>query len=156
MSIFGIIRFVDRDIVMRFHGGGVGHTSTCMVSNLFMDDRNPLDLESRERRKETAHSSSVVEALGEGDFDEAREGSYLDSEPADSESDSIQDDSLMDENEDPDGELEDYGYCTVIDNNSENADDSAPEDLEAEDDDELGAEDGEAEDDEGLEGFAEL
>jgi hypothetical protein len=35
--------FVDRDMLMRFRGGGVGHRTTREATNIFLDDRDPLD-----------------------------------------------------------------------------------------------------------------
>ena len=37
-------RFVDRDMLMRFRGGGVGHKSTCNATNHFLGDRFSGDL----------------------------------------------------------------------------------------------------------------
>lgn len=36
-------RFVDRDMMMRYRGGGVGHKSTRNATNVFLKDRDPLD-----------------------------------------------------------------------------------------------------------------
>jgi hypothetical protein len=36
-------RFVDRDMMMRYRGGGVGHKSTRNATNVFLRDRDPLD-----------------------------------------------------------------------------------------------------------------
>jgi hypothetical protein len=37
--------FCDRDMIMRFRGGGVGHSSTRDATNHFLTDRHPTDLE---------------------------------------------------------------------------------------------------------------
>jgi len=36
-------RFADRDMMMRYRGGGVGHKSTRNATNIFLKDRDPLD-----------------------------------------------------------------------------------------------------------------
>ena len=42
-NILRIYRFADRDMVMRFRGGGVGHKSTRDATNFFKTDRDLLD-----------------------------------------------------------------------------------------------------------------
>lgn len=37
-------RFSDRDLVMRFRGGGVGHKSTRQATDFFKKDRDRLDM----------------------------------------------------------------------------------------------------------------
>jgi hypothetical protein len=37
-------RFVDRDMLMRYRGGGVGHKSTRAATDKFIQDRDELDL----------------------------------------------------------------------------------------------------------------
>jgi len=41
-------RFADRDAVMRFQGGGVGHKSTCKATDQFLQDCDILDLTDNE------------------------------------------------------------------------------------------------------------
>ncbi|KAF8874231.1 hypothetical protein BD779DRAFT_1476607 [Infundibulicybe gibba] len=149
--------FADRDMVMRFRGGGVGHTSTRTASNFFLDDHDALDIASRERRREAAHqrtkNSQVVESE-DTDLDEQDESDW-DSQPEDNDDQDCggQDDSI-------DEEVQDYGYNTGNDSDdtheSDDNDDVGVEGsgwLDVEDDDALGAEDGEAlDDEEGLEG----
>jgi hypothetical protein len=36
-------------MMMRLCGGGVGHKSMCEVTDLFLDDRNPLDINHRQQ-----------------------------------------------------------------------------------------------------------
>ncbi|KAG6882504.1 hypothetical protein C0992_011469, partial [Termitomyces sp. T32_za158] len=36
--------FVDRDMVMRFCGGGVGHKSICEATDIFLDDRHTTNV----------------------------------------------------------------------------------------------------------------
>ena len=43
-------RFVDRDMIMRFRGGGVGHTSTRAATNIFKADRDVLDMKSGQNK----------------------------------------------------------------------------------------------------------
>ena len=38
-------RFVDRDMVMRYRGGGIGHKSTRRATDFFKNDRHPLGIE---------------------------------------------------------------------------------------------------------------
>jgi hypothetical protein len=38
-----ILRFADRDLMMRFRGGGVGHKTTREATDSFKRDRDPLD-----------------------------------------------------------------------------------------------------------------
>ena len=39
-------RFADRDLMMRFRGGGVGHKSTREATDSFKKDRDQLDIKS--------------------------------------------------------------------------------------------------------------
>jgi hypothetical protein len=39
-----LIRFVDRDMMMRYRGGGVGHKSTRDATDWFLNDRDRLDV----------------------------------------------------------------------------------------------------------------
>ena len=45
---FSSSSFVDREVVMRFRGGGVGHRNTQDATNWFMADRHPLDFATDE------------------------------------------------------------------------------------------------------------
>ncbi|KAF8165838.1 hypothetical protein B0H34DRAFT_856090 [Crassisporium funariophilum] len=44
-NFFYVNIFSDRDMMMRFRGGGVGHASTRNATNLFLSDRHPTDLQ---------------------------------------------------------------------------------------------------------------
>jgi hypothetical protein len=44
MFIAIYFRFADRDAVMRFRGGGIGHKSTCEATDQFLQDRDILNL----------------------------------------------------------------------------------------------------------------
>ncbi|KAG2336702.1 hypothetical protein BDR05DRAFT_896368 [Suillus weaverae] len=54
--------FVDRDMLMRFRGGGVGHRTTREATNIFLDDRDPLDTHQA--------SAAVVHTGEEGSNDD--------------------------------------------------------------------------------------
>ena len=45
MLLMFTFSFVDRDMVMHFRGGGVGHTSTRAATNKFLQDHDHLDLD---------------------------------------------------------------------------------------------------------------
>ncbi|KAF6743071.1 hypothetical protein DFP72DRAFT_1053502 [Ephemerocybe angulata] len=47
-NYFNINMFVDRDMFMRFRGGGVGHKHTRDATDFFLNDRDPLDIIRRE------------------------------------------------------------------------------------------------------------
>ena len=38
-------RFVNRDMVMHYRGGGIGHKSTQRATDFFKTDHHPLDIE---------------------------------------------------------------------------------------------------------------
>jgi hypothetical protein len=57
-------RFVDRDMMMRFRGGGVGHKSTREATNHFLSDRDHV-----EKHQVDDSDTIVVDQLGEQDFD---------------------------------------------------------------------------------------
>jgi hypothetical protein len=79
-------RFADRDWIMRFRGGGVGHRATRTATNKFKKDRHRLDISNK--------SDDAMEV----DEEQAEQGGL----------DSIGEnlDAEVDENE-----LEDYGYA---------------------------------------------
>jgi hypothetical protein len=56
-------RFSDRDLMMRFRGGGVGHKSTRKATDFFKSDRDRLD-------RKTVTTAQVVEE--DSDDDEER------------------------------------------------------------------------------------
>lgn len=122
-------RFVDRDMVMRFRGGGVGHKATWTQSA---------------NRLPPGHPDDVAENLEE----------FIDGHDGDSESVPMETDS---ESDDHQSEEEDYGYgpAGLDDVDSEEEEDNEG----VEDDGNLGPEDGEEgwdDDDVDATGFAEL
>ena len=54
-------------MIMRFRGGGVGHTSTRAVTNIFRADRDGLDIKSRHKEEDTVEF--IAEDL-EDDFND--------------------------------------------------------------------------------------
>lgn len=116
--------FVDRDMAMRFRGGGVGHKSTRVATDSFLTDRDRLDCQVGTMGNEAEDNDDGC-SDGEG-------------QPAD---DTIDDDKRMDE----DGDEED-----VIHVDHWNDEDDWEEDNEDEEDltdDALGPDDGEVDDD---------
>ena len=91
-------RFADRDHMMRFRGGGVGHKSTREATDFFKQDRDPLD-------------ERVTQDAG-FEWDEVDEDEPITVEEIDS-------DELI-------GEEEDYGYVRE-DSDSEDESDCDPE-----------------------------
>jgi hypothetical protein len=127
--------FVDRDMLMRFRGGGVGHTGTRAATNKFLEDRDQLDVDNGHMQ---------------GGDDE--EGSHGDSEEdSDNDPDEGQPEGGSEKVVDDEGNSscdEEYGYGYSIDDE----DGDEPPDVA---DDALGPEDGEGDVDEvSLLGFA--
>jgi hypothetical protein len=54
-------RFVDRDMVMRYRGGGVGHKSTRDATDFFKSDRDALDVKRRGWKRPTAPAEPMDE-----------------------------------------------------------------------------------------------
>jgi hypothetical protein len=86
-------RFSDRDLVMRFRGGGVGHKSTRDATDFFKNDRDPLDLKvsvSDSESEEEEISNPVEEIEPDenlGDSDEECDYGYNLGEISDSDVD---------------------------------------------------------------------
>ena len=62
-------RFADRDLMMRFRGGGVGHKSTRAATDFFKSDRDRLDVQqksSTDEEEEVNEETVMVEAGLEG------------------------------------------------------------------------------------------
>ena len=115
--------FVDRDMAMRFRGGGVGHKSTRVATDSFLTDRDRLDCQVGTMGNEAEDNDDGC-SDGEG-------------QPA---NDTIDDDKRMDEDGDED----------VIHVDHWNDEDDWEEDNEDEEDltdDALGPDDGEVDDD---------
>jgi hypothetical protein len=146
--------FVDRDMFMRFRGGGVGHRTTREATNVFLSDRDRLDV--RHVSATDCSNDNESAKLDECDIVDYAEGPAAQVEafelPAG-------------ESDQPDSD-DDYGYSGLRqevegedDDSDDGEDDDAIEGNEGNEiDDELGAEDGEdGEDgDEELEGFSKL
>lgn len=94
-------RFVDRDMVMRFRGGGVGHASTRAATDIFKEDRDTLDAESRDAR----HGQQQPTESQEEDFGSDQE----DGNPVNSEENQATEGHWHDEDL-SESELIDYGY----------------------------------------------
>ncbi|TCD63562.1 hypothetical protein EIP91_005233 [Steccherinum ochraceum] len=142
--------FVDRDMVMRFRGGGVGHVVFRDVSNRALSDQ---DLTVPEELPDLipGTSNSVVTRPaeqrepgleGEEGENSGQTGNGND-DASDDGGDAEDEEELEDEIEDE--ELE-FGYMNYGDQGAGEADD-ADEESSSEDEDDLGAEDGEDRDD---------
>jgi len=131
-------RFADRDLMMRFRGGGVGHKSTREATDFFKRDRDRLDT----RKVTTDMPTSILddemakeileqdndEPGDDGVVDEEEENDYGyvrdDSESGDSEAGGVEvgqdgqdDDSEQDFGPEDDAEafdtLDDFGYADL-------------------------------------------
>jgi hypothetical protein len=118
-------------MIMRFRGGGVGHTSTRAATNVFKTDRDDLDMKSRQLEGHQEHSArpvaepynveerddeedittTIVAEDSEADIDEDSEGELSESEVFDygyqSEDESGEEDEAEEEREDGEGGEED-------------------------------------------------
>ena len=112
-----MLRFADRDLMMRFRGGGVGHKSTRVATNFFKKDRHISDMDNSLKR-----TSDVVK--NESEMEESDKMEIL------SDSDVAQ----GEESED------DYGYQLGEDQSDIEVEKSGDDDLETGDRD-LGPED---------------
>lgn len=65
-----IVRFADRDLMMRFRGGGVGHKSTREATDFFKKDRDRLD---EPGLTEMDDAETTSEDDGDGDEDSVDE-----------------------------------------------------------------------------------
>ncbi|KAG2742925.1 hypothetical protein P692DRAFT_20811012 [Suillus brevipes Sb2] len=149
-TYFYLNMFVDRDMLIRFRGGGVGHRTTRKATDGFLSDRDPLDI---------YHAGTTVFS----DENEGAEHDKCDSVDCVGES-AAQGEALelqVDENDQSDSD-DDYGYSSIqqeVEGGDDDSDDGEEEDnaIEGDEgdeiDDELGAEDGEDSDGE-LEAFS--
>lgn len=138
--------FVDRDMFMRYRGGGVGHKSTCEATRCLFNDREKLDRQTftfehdrelfeEENEDDTPmdDSSSMEEESSEESVQDVSETEGVDA----GDDDQLIGDDLGDE-------MEEYGYSgldQVLDDNEGDAETFDDEDA-------LGPEDGEGPDDE--------
>ena len=133
-------RFVDRDMMMRFRGGGVGHKSTREATNCFLPDRDALDKGKAHKMEPVGEQPIIVFSEDDEELDEVIEPEGSDSE---------QEMQILEEF--------DYGYAEI--DSDEDWEDLKPEGMDDELDGEpdLGAEDGEdAVDDKDDLGFADF
>ena len=89
-------------MIMRFRGGGVGHTSTRAATNVFKADRDILDMKSHQDHQEQLESAlPVTETYGveEQDDEEENTAEALELEAGE-----------MDEGDLSESEVVDYGY----------------------------------------------
>jgi hypothetical protein len=108
-------RFSDRDLMMRFRGGGVGHKSTREATDFFKKDRDPMDA-----RAPTSGDTSTRDDIG---IDEE-----LGAEDLEERHDEAEDSEIDEDIED------DYGYMRE-ESDAENSDGAAVGDLDAASDD---------------------
>lgn len=89
-------------MIMRFRGGGVGHTSTRAATDIFKQDRDILDMESRRARQKQCEPPTDEEEEGDDDI-------YM---PVDTEGHGSEAAGEIEELEDElsESELIDYGY----------------------------------------------
>ncbi|TFY53971.1 hypothetical protein EVG20_g9898 [Dentipellis fragilis] len=100
-TYFYVNIFVDRDMFMRFRGGGVGHKSTRDATRCFYDDHDPMDVPKDDNHDESAAETDTeviadrALPLADKDPPELQEGG----------------EDIEEEEEDtPESEEEDYGY----------------------------------------------
>jgi hypothetical protein len=92
-------------MIMRFRGGGVGHTSTRAATDIFKNDRDILDMKSHQARKEQyAPAPLNVEE------EEVNEDHDDNMEAEDSELEAGEGHEVDEEDELSESELVDYGY----------------------------------------------
>ncbi|KAG2339697.1 hypothetical protein BDR05DRAFT_916879 [Suillus weaverae] len=132
-KFFYINIFVDRDMMMRFHGGGVGHKSTREATAVFLEDCDPLD--------------EITQNDSEEEFEDLESGINEEAQLSGSTSGATQNQATSDEDEDDiESEMDEYGYAG-LDEEEEATDEGEEEQLEAdgleEANDKVGPEDGE-------------
>jgi hypothetical protein len=126
---------------MRFRGGGVGHSSTRAATDVFKQDRDNMDIESRRAREKQCAPPNVEEEEGNNDI-------YMDTDLEGSVSEAGEvDEDLEDELPVSESELVDYGY----ERDGEDSEDSEDSD---EDDRDVGEEDDTTIDELGALGYA--
>lgn len=152
--------FVDRDMMMRYRGGGVGHTSIRDATDWFLNDRDNLDKASERARCEQMSEGNDSEQDGDSEQDDDSDSEVERRERGGDEGGSatveFDKGKEVDDEEDIhvvqvedldldeiDEEL-DYGYAL----DEEVAEESEEEYLSDDMDDALGAEDGEEAEDE--------
>ncbi|KAF6742517.1 hypothetical protein DFP72DRAFT_830415 [Ephemerocybe angulata] len=131
-NYFYVNIFVDRDMFMRYRGGGIGHVTTRAATNTLLGDRDDEDLS---RRSPDSSDSSDVEMDGSSEDGEG-----------------VVDDEVLDDVLEVDNEelLDDEGWEDIDDGELSQSDEELNEDdmADLEEGFDLGAEDGEDNEDE--------
>lgn len=138
-------------MLMRYRGGGVGHKSTRAATNIFLKDRDRLDMQNND--VDISNSEDVQESAGDAKVNDGNERDSSTEEARDNASETWVDVRTEEDEEEPEldgnelGELDgndvvfeeefDYGYR--LDSESDTSED---EELQEVDDDALGPEDG--------------
>ncbi|KAG2348745.1 hypothetical protein BDR05DRAFT_980136 [Suillus weaverae] len=146
-KFFYINIFVDRDMMMRFCGGGVGHKSTHEATAVFLEDCDPLD--------------EITRNDSEEEFEDLESGINEGAQLSGSTSGATQNQATGDEDEDNiKSEMDEYGYVGLDEEEEATDEEGEEEQLEAdgleEANDEVGPEDGEDDVVDEYEGYAEL
>ena len=75
-----MLRFVDHDLMMCFHGGGVGHKSTRVATNFFKKDHHISDMDNSLKQtsdvvenKSEMEESDKMEILSDSDVTQGEE-----------------------------------------------------------------------------------
>jgi len=123
-------------MMMRFHGGGVGHTSTWAATDAFKTDRNDLDRQSRQARNK-ASNVEEEEEIGDEEMNgnESARPSNIDIERIIEGANAEDEVEIDEEGELSESELIDYGYEPEIES------DKDEEEPEEEEDRDVGEED---------------
>ena len=100
-------RFSDRDLMMRFRGGGVGHKATREATDFFRKDCDRLDMQAIEPSDDDVEENAEEVALNhesgaEDVSDEEHDYGYVRTDTEDSEEDSEEE-----------GTDEDFGYADL-------------------------------------------
>ena len=136
-------------MLMRFRGGGVGHTSTRTATDQFLKDRDRLDRDNGSMQGgDDADSDEIEDGFDGNDVDEAvdEEGNGDDNNLRDSNGGDEEPGTRVVNDEGSNGDEEDdYGYRDLVDE-ADDEEDSDDEPLDVADD-ALGPEDGEGDDD---------
>jgi hypothetical protein len=124
-----LFRFADRDLMMRFRGGGVGHKSTRQATDFFKKDRHASDLqkstleEPEEMNNSESEESGKMERSSESDVDDEEDdyGYHLGEDESGSEEEEKSEEELGDGDLGPeddgratvDSDMEELGYAEL-------------------------------------------
>ncbi|KAG1771856.1 hypothetical protein EDD22DRAFT_947850 [Suillus occidentalis] len=134
--------FVDRDMLMQFRGGGIGHKSTHESTAVFLEDHDPLDEIAQDDSEEGSDSG----------IDQAND-------PVDGSTSMVQNQATGDEDEeDIESEMDEYGYEGISKEEDMTDEEGAKEQADGpeEANDEVRLEDGEDDALNEYEGYVEL